>query len=672
MSIMLPENPPWGGLPRPSGRKDGLGRPLHTYGISPMASARRASKSLGRLWPSVAVLWLTVAVAHAAGDDEQPTGERPLTAWIGADVGFCLEIEGLPQKWGDFCEGPLGKRLLGFPWVAAWREQQQAQLAAIRGEIERRTGVAAKELRTRLLGGQVVFAVWPPGQPAVDKPSALLLAEAADRDLLHRTLERLVAARKQAGKWRGKQTLELGGESHSVDQVASDDEQSEFFVTSVENVAVIATSEPLLRMVLDRSTDSASETSSLARSPTYLASRQGRAEHAAARLFINPRAWDAALEADLKQKSPGSEEARSQAAVVGAWRATDYVAAALQLTPRLHADLAWKWRTDDLPPAVREVASSLQGPTALIEKLPANALVALAGRVDLGRLARLVVAEQWSKSASSRSERNVQGHFNEHPETLLAWALAPGLGPEWGAYLIAADDRAGTEGALPVDAVLAVQTRALEPDTDRPALVHNVEPLLHAWLSAAVAAANHQSGGPVASIKSTERHSRKPDGADASSFNRRANGPRAPSTQDAAGNITVVTGIVPRRPEQELAYCVDGRERLWAATSAEALIEATAPTNSRLLDPSTLEAELGMTGTSGLAYVNLAAWRKLAAKGRQAVDFFWQDEGLDDRAKERKYRELVAVAQVADRLLLASHIDHSTVRLSLTVAADEP
>ncbi|HET6878732.1 MAG TPA: hypothetical protein VFI31_01100 [Pirellulales bacterium] len=612
------------------------------------------SHRVGNLfWSAVGVILLTAA-AHAADKTGQPAREAPLPAWIGDDVGICLEFDGLPQNCLDFYESPLGKRLRGFPPVVAWREQHRAQLAAIRAEIERRTGVPAKDLCGRLIGARVLFAIWPPHDPAIDKPSALLLAEAGDRELLQSTLERLTAVRKKAGKWRGTQTIELAGNSYTVEALASDDEQSEFFITSVNSVAVIATSEPLLRNVLERCADSEPRTTSLASSQAYLASRERPTKEAAANLFINPRAWDDALEADLKQKKPGSEEARSQAAVVAVWRATDYVAASLQVAPRLRAELAWKWRSDALPPAVREVVASLAGPSEFVEMLPADALVALAGRADFGRLARLVVAEQWSKAAASGPRSDAQAHYNDHPETLLAWALAPGLGPAWGGYLTAARDQARAEGSPSVDVVFGMETRALEHASDRPALARSVEPLLHAWFSAAVAAVNRQSGAPHASIRSLGR----------------SLGAQTPG--DPGDEVTVVTGIVPHRPEQELAYRVDERDRLWIGTSAASVAQATAPRPDRLLDNLPLDADRGPIGTpSGLAYVNLAAWRTLAAKGRAAIDFLWQDQRLDERAKERKYRELLAVAQLADRLLLATHLDDSTVRLVLAISADE-
>ena len=607
----------------------------------------------GLVWAIAASLLFaaaeTNALIAAAADSVPPANEHRLPAWIGNDVGLCLEFDNLAQQSSDFYEGPLAKRLRDFPPIAVSREQYRPQLAVIRGEIERRTGATARDLVTCLLSREVLFAIWPPVDPVADKPSALVLAEAADADLMRLTLDKLVTARRQAGRWRGQRAVEIGGESFAIDAVAADDDQSEFYITSAGNVAMIATSEPLLRSVLERRAEPEKKPSSLAASPVYLSAGERLVAGAAARLFINPRAWDDALAADLKTKQPGSDEARSQAVVVAAWRATEYVAGALHLTPRLGAELAWKWRADDLPDPLREVAASFVGPSEFVNDLPADALAAFAGHADVGRLVRHAIAERWQKFADARASAAGPPARSQN-EDIFVWALAAGLEKDWGGYLIPTR-RAPAEGGaphLPVDLVLGIQTRPLEPDGNRPALAQNVEPFVHALLSAAVEAANRRSGSPVAAIESVES-------------DRPANGGR---------RVTVVSGIVPDRPGQELAYCVE-HDRFWLGTSAASLERVPATAGERLLDDAAIQSQLGSRGIpSGLVYVNLAGWRKLASRGRATLDFLWQGRHLDARTKDQQYQELLALLRLADRLLLTSRVDESTVQISVGIAAD--
>lgn len=588
----------------------------------------------GRLALMLVVVFMAVA-GQAADQPQTATSERRLSGWVGDDLGLCLELNDVTRHWASFSDGPLAKRLWAFPPLAAWREGNRGTLSAVRGEIERRTGVPPKLLFSQLLGREVLFAIWPPADLPTGKPSALLLAEAVDRDLMRRTLKTLVSARKKAGKWQGETSLQVAGETFVIDAVTPDDEQSEFFVTSADRVAMIATSEALLRDVLERRADPASAPS-LTGLPGYRAAGEQIAPGAAGRVFINPRAWDAALRADLKRKLPDSPEARSQRAVVRAWAATDYVAGAMHLDRDMKAELCWQWRANDLPPALREVAGSLGGASTLTDELPRDALMAFAAHADIGRLVRLMIAKEW---------QNVAGDSKKQGESILGWALAAGLGPDVGGYLKAPPAEAAPAGTrLPLEAVFAVQTRPLEPGTGRPALVHQFEPLLHAWLSAAVAASNRQAGDERASIKTEE-------------------------VEGGSGPITVVSGIVPGHRRQEAVYRVDAQDRLWVATSQE-LLTQTDQTQQLLADP-VLESERRRgRDFSGIAYVNLAGWRELAGRGREAVDFLWRDKRLDERGREQKYRELQAVAQLADRLLVTSQIDSSTVHLVLSLSAD--
>lgn len=588
-------------------------------------------------WLSPVLAWALMAAAAPATESQAALASHRLADWVSGDLGLCLEISDLPRHWASFSSGPLAERLWAFPPVADWRARNPGLLSAVRGEIARRTGVAPSVLLNQLLGREVLFAIWPPSGPTSGQPNVLLLAEALDGDLMRQTLRTLVSARKEAGKWRGATALQVAGETFAIDTVAPDDDKAEFFITSADRVAIIATSEAILRDVLRRRADPAAA-GSLAKASVYGAARERLPSDAAGRLFVNPRAWDAALRADLQRKPPGSEEARSQQAVVAAWAATDYVAGALRLDRQLNVELAWQWRAGDLPPALREVAMSLNGAAPFADKLPNDSLAAFALHADLGRIARMVIAREW---------KNALGDSKKQGESILAWALVAGVGSEVAGYLKApsANEPKGGE-RWPLEAVAAVQTRPLEPDTGRPALVHQFEPLMHAWLSAAVAARNHQREDNFASIK----------------------------TENASGgqaSVTVVSGIVPGYRRQELAYRVDTSDRLWIGTSARLLTPAAGSESP--LAGSVMERDLRDGGDlSGVAYVNLAAWRELAERGREAVDFLWHDKRLDERTSEQKYRELQALAQLADRLLVTSQIDSSTVHLSLSLIADAP
>jgi hypothetical protein len=573
--------------------------------------------SNGRRVPAAVLLALSLCASAVAEDRSPPTADHVrLTEWLDDDVGLCLEIDNLGKEWEQFCKGRLCQGLAEFPPAADWLSRHRPGLLLLAAEIERRTGVTPRELATKLLGRQLLFAIWPPANPLTDKPSALLLAESTDGQLMRRSLERLVAARRLAGRWRGRRTVAAGGSTFSIDVVVPDEEQSEFFVAAVGDIAVFANDEALLREVLQRR--AAVAPGSLASSPAYLAAGGRLAGNDAARLFINPRAWDAALEADLKQKPPGSEEAKSQAVIVAAWRAIEYVAGGLQLAPQPAVELAWEWRLDALPEPVREVAASLAGSSRFVDRLPDDALIAFAGRVDVKRLIRYGIEH---KEPADRDPRN-------QLDSILFWALAAGIGPDWGGFLIPARDRSPSRS---VDLVVGFQTHPLEAGPQEKPLAAILEPVLHALLASAVESVNRQSKNHPASLRSTDHDGSK---------------------------ITTVLGIVPDRPEQELAYCVDRIGQFWFGTSAAAVERASVPKGVRTSDGESLR------NPSGLVRVNLAEWRNLAARGQSAVEFLWEGKQLDAKGKEREYQSLLAFSRLADRLVMTTRVDESRVHLS--------
>ena len=593
-------------------------------------SCRRHAPMDSLLAPSLTVhgvclLLFLLSVPAVAAEDRLPgTATRVrLAEWLDDDVGLCLEVDNLGDEWERFRESRLYEGLVAFPPIAEWFSQHRQGLSFLAGEVERRTGVTPRDVATKLLGRQALFAIWPPENPLTDKPTALLLAQSTDGDLMRRSLERLIVARRQAGRWRGRHNVEVGGETFSIDVVVPDEEQSEFFITSVGDIALFATRESLLREILERHANLVD--TSLATSPAFLAAAHRLANAEAARLFINPRAWDAALEADLKRKTPGSEEAKSQAIVVAAWRAMEYVAGGLQLTPQLTVEFAWQWRPDSLPEPVREMAACLAGGSQFVDLLPDNALIAFAGHADIKRLVRYWI-EQKEPDPADRDARN-------QLDRIFLWALAAGLGPDWGGFLRVASDHPLSPT---VDLVIGIQTRPLEAHSEDRSLAETLEPVLHALLSSAVEAVNRQSPTSAASIRSTKDEGRK---------------------------ITVVKGVVPERPGQELAYCVDDLGRWWFGTSTAAVDQASEKR-------ATTRAAGSLGVVSGLVRVNLAEWRKLAAAGPAAVDFLWEGKQLDAQGQEREYKSLLAFSRLADRLVLATHVDESSIHLSCSLEAD--
>lgn len=586
----------------------------------------------------VAVLAVNQPAADGAKAQAPATHTESLASWTNADVGLCLEIDNLADHCDRFTSSTMCDRLRRFPPLAQAWEQHRPGLEALAGEIKRRSGASPLEIGRKLLGSKALFAIWPPANPATDKPDALVLIDAPDEQFMRATLEKLVGARKRVGRWKGSRSLGIGAATVTVDLVVPDDDQSQFFIASSGNMAALSTNQELLRAAFERrATDD--RASSLAELPSYKAAQDRLSPHAVARLWINPRLWAPALEADLKTKAPGSDEARMQAALVEIWKATDYVATALRLTPQLGIELAGEWDSGGLPAAVRDAVESCAGGARFVDKVPADALLAVAGHADFGRLTRSAVARQWQEAATTSIRQS-----DSHNERILFWALSVGLGPDWGFWIEGAKgsstDVAGQ--MFPFSLTAGIQTQPLGMDHSQAALADNLEPLLHALVAANVESINLRAGKEMAEI-SSDPH--------------------------AGATITTVTGLVPGKPRQELAFGVDRERWLWFGTSGEAIERAASNTAAE-----TLRMRLGgkpefsQTSSPGtLVYVNLAGWRKLASLGRPAFEFLWEGKQVADKTKDEQFQAWVTFSQLADVLLFTSSLDASGFHAAIEI-----
>ena len=589
--------------------------------------------------------WACLAAAMLAGASgaaaQSPPEETPAAAAIRPamaslvpdDVGLCIEADRLAERIARFVDGPLFARLAHFPPVARWVGENGAQLGLAKAEFQRRLGASPAEVGSGIFGGRMLFAVWPPDAGAVNGP-ALLLVEAPDRALLERVLVNVVAVQREAGKWKKTWMLEHAGRGCEVHLLAGDDGEP-WLLTSIENLAVAANDETRLREAIALSAGNAESRPTLATHAGYAAGADRLSPRAALRVFINPRPWDPGLEADLKRKPPESHDARFQKAMIETWQATDYVVAGLEIGAEASLECFASWRTSALPPAVREAAESVGGRAALVERMPRNALAAVAGRIDWGRL---VWRFGLPKVAASKTDGSLP------PEWLLPASLAHGIGPDFGAYLAPRPEAAGKyESPLPVDLVAILPTRPLEPGDGRPALARLAEPVLHSLLNSAAAAANAQSAPGVVSLEAIDL--------------------------DGIAMHSVSGWPGPRGRPTAATYAVLGDD-FWLASSPAALARAAKlPARDSLAGASLFER---VQSPSHLLYVDLQGARRLLASSPGVVEFLAARKGLDRDAAKRSFRELLALAELADAVSAAARLDETGVAAGIRIWAQIP
>jgi hypothetical protein len=582
---------------------------------------------------------------HSAAAQEpadEPQRATSLAELVPADVGLCVETDRLAQHVASFMGGPLFERLSHFPPLAKWVGQNGAQIGLAKSEFQKRLGATPAEAWSGILSGRTLFAVWPPAGDSANGP-ALLLIEAKDRELLERVLRNFIAMQREAGKWKKTSTLEHAGRECEV-HVISGDNGEQLYLASVDRLAVAANEESLIREMLALSAAEVGPRGALATLSGYVAGNKRLSPQTALRLFVNPRPWDAGLWADLKRKPPESPDAQFQKTVIETWQAADYIVAGVELGSEATIETFAAWRTSALPPAVREAAECVSGRAALAERIPRNALAAVAGRVDWGRLI-------WRFSPPNRlghkagEEQRPEMAPGVSAEWLLPASLAHGIGPDFGAYLAPRSAAGGGkhESRLPLDFVAILQSRPLEPGDGRPSLAKLAEPVLHSLLTSATAATNAQSAQPAASLETIEL---------------------------GGLSMTSFAGLPgPRGRPLSATYAVVGDD-FWLASSPAALHRGVdLPAENSLAASPPFDR---VPNPSHLLHVDLQGVRQLLASSPGIVEFLAASKGLDRESARRSVRELLALGELADSASAVARLDETGVAACICVSGKSP
>ncbi|HVX64604.1 MAG TPA: hypothetical protein VHC19_28545 [Pirellulales bacterium] len=580
---------------------------------------------------------------QAAETAEPSGGISALASLTPADAGLALEIDQLGDYAARFMGGPLFQRLAGFPPLARWVGQNGTRLARFRGEFQRRFNAAPEKAWSGIFGGRALFAVWPPAPDSQNGP-ALLLVEARDRELLEAAVERIVALQRDSAGSQKSFSLSTGGQEYTVHVVGSQEKREQLFLATVGTLGIAANREELIRRVLAlHASESHQEDAPrcLAELPGYLAANLRVSPEAAVRLFINPRPWDQGLWADWKRKPAESHDAHVQKAVIDTWCATDYVIAGLQLDgARATLETYAAWKAEALPQAVRDAAESFGGTAEFAAKIPQDALAAVAGRVDLGRLVWRFGLPAARAAASSNNE---SGLSPWQPDWLLPAALAQGIGPNFGACLApCTPDGSAADGALqlPLQWTAALATGPLEPGDRRPPLAELAEPVLHSALTAAQAASDSNAAFAVKSLKLGDTR------------------------------MTSVVGL-PLVADRRFtfAYAVENG-RFWLGSSPLAIRRSLdLAVEDSLASPRQLQT---LKQPSQLLYLNLRGLRETLRAYPAVVEFLAAAKGLDRGVAQRRFQEALALGELADVAVLAFRLDESGPAFSLSISAEVP
>ncbi len=364
-----------------------------------------------------AVLTLACALAAPLRADS-PRDE--LLRYLPDNVAFCLIIQDLRGHGQALLDSPFLGRWLKTPEATALANSPVAeQLSRVEKQLQKNLGFDWTRLREDILGDALVLAYrpGPPGQK--EKEQGILLLRARTEKALGELVDRFNQVQKDSGELKSLEAREHQGMKY----FRREDAKQTVYYHMRGPILVLSGQEDMLLQALERGQPVSRETTLAERIRPFGLDR------ALLLIWVNPRPFDAHLEAKL---------ARGEDLVLRTfstyWKALEGIACAVALDKDLTVSLAVRARPQELPPVARRLFTALPQPSELWSIFPDNALLAVAGRIDLPTLVEFL-----GEFLTPASRQALQNELNVTLGAVLDKDLfkdvLPQIGPDWGLCL---------------------------------------------------------------------------------------------------------------------------------------------------------------------------------------------------------------------------------------------
>jgi hypothetical protein len=377
------------------------------------------SACLWRIIPWTAGLALGLVAPLPAA----PPAREELLRYVPDDVGFCLIVQGVRAHGANLAGSPFADHLRRSPLGAVLSNSAELRrLEKAEKLLQTLLGFGWAELRD-LLGEAVVFAYrpGPPGKP--EQEQGLVLLRARTPRVLAVVVERFNEAQKATGELKELTERDYKG----VKYFRRVERKEVNFYLLRGPVLVFSGKEEMLRQAIDR--DRA--VSAGAEPAVALRLRELGLERALLALWINPRAFDADVQARAVRSADAG--ARTFAAI---WKALQSIGLAVNLDRDLALTLAVRARPDELPASARRFLTEAARPSELWRSFPEDALFAAAGRFDVAALFEFLT-EFMSKEARQALSADLNRTLGAALGKDVVKEVLPALGPDWGLCLSA-------------------------------------------------------------------------------------------------------------------------------------------------------------------------------------------------------------------------------------------
>jgi hypothetical protein len=332
------------------------------------------------------------------------------------DVGFCVVIQDLREH---------GERLAASPFVKQLRvaylnkSPEWAQMQGLNEFFQKQFEVDLTRVRDDILGDAVVFAYrpGPPGKPHEEQ--GLILVQARNAELLATLVRKFNEAELSEGKLKEVKEAEFKGEKY----FRRIKPEGEDLYAIRGGTFVLATRDQMLQEVLTRLGQQAK-----APTPLQTALQTGAPGKPLASVWINPRAFDAELQHNLKSAKGG--DATALANFIRYWDAIDSVVLSLALDADVYVNATVQARVAALPASARRFLETASEASDLPAKLPADALLACAGRLQCDALFEMLSEFLTPEDAKSLREK-ADGFMRAAGGRKFIDDVLPCLGPDF-------------------------------------------------------------------------------------------------------------------------------------------------------------------------------------------------------------------------------------------------
>lgn len=402
---------------------------------------------------------LNLALLTAVGPTRAASPREELLRLVPQDVGFCLLVEDLRGHAGPFLRSPFFAQLQASP-LGAWigpNAPEMQKLADADRFLQQQLETSLVQLRDDILGDAFAFAYrpGPAGQPELEQ--GVILIHAGNEKLLARILGRLDEVQKQSGEVKEVETL-----SHrDVRYRRRVESKGTRYELQRGSLLALTSQEAMLHRVIDLDLTAPKSDSPVARQFRELGS-----DARLARLWLNPRTF----EPELRKKAAAAlgSEALVLKTLLTYWQALDSVGLSLGVQREAELALTVRARTAELPAAARRFLSEAARPSELWTRFPEDAVLTVAGRLDVGALIGMVgefLDEDARKALRSVLDHALGAALTEE----VGRDVLPNLGPDVGVCVVAPPARdpnwfphvVGTlrvrpgDGAIPADLALS-------------------------------------------------------------------------------------------------------------------------------------------------------------------------------------------------------------------------